>query len=192
MEQLSYFYTSIIGLSKEEALIHTSRFEKITVPKKTIILRKGTTEDYLYFIAEGIIRFFVQKPHPTEPDKEITFSFAVKNTFCSAYDSFITRDPCQYSIETIKHTVLYRIHFDDLQYLYENTAIGNYLGRISAEQLYVKKTQREMSLLMYSAEEKYQNLLKEHPEYIHEIPLKYIASYLGITPQALSRIRKNA
>ncbi|MCU7618575.1 Crp/Fnr family transcriptional regulator [Chryseobacterium sp. PBS4-4] len=190
MEDLIHFYVSVLGIPRELAILHTVKFERQEIPKKTILLKQGDTEDYLYFISEGIVRFFVNKPHPTEPPKEITFSFIAKNMFCSAYDSFITRRPCHYNIETLKDTTIYRIHYHDLQDLYESTEIGNYIGRISAEGLYVRKVQREMSLLMYSAEERYLDLLKTYPEYVLQIPLKYIASYLGITPQALSRIRK--
>ena len=190
MEKLLNIYNSIEGLSQEEALYHVNKFEKIVYAKKTMILKEGTVEDYLYFIDKGIIRFFVNKVHPTEPSKEITFSFIAENMFCSAYDSFITRKPCAYNVETVQETVMYRIHFDDLQKLYERSKVGNYLGRISAENLYVRKTQREISLLMHSAEERYNNLAKAYPHFIREIPLKHIASYIGITPQALSRIRR--
>ena len=190
MDDLIHFYVSVLGIPKDLALLHTVKFERVEIPKKTKILKQNETEDYLYFISEGMVRFFIEKPHPTEPPKEITFSFLVKNMFCSAYDSFITRKPSNYNIETLKDTVIYRIHYNHIQDLYKTTEIGNYIGRISAEGLYVRKAQREMSLLMYSAEERYLNLLDTYPEYILQIPLKYIASYLGITPQALSRIRK--
>lgn len=190
MENLLHFYVTRLGISMEEAKRQTVKFEKIEIPKKTIILNSGETENYLYFIVEGIVRFFMHKTHPTEPSKEITFSFIAKNMFYSAYDSFITRNPCEYNVQALQNTVVYRIHHLDVHDLYENTKIGNYIGRISAEQLYLKKAQREISLVSHNAEERYLNLLKSYPEYILQIPLKYIASYLGITPQALSRIRK--
>ncbi|KQT16968.1 hypothetical protein ASG31_11420 [Chryseobacterium sp. Leaf404] len=190
MEKLLSIYKSIKEVSHEEAQYHVSKFEKIIFPKKKLILKEGTTEDYLYFIDQGIIRFFVNKTHPTEPSREITFSFIAQNMFCSAYDSFITRLPCIYNVETVQETTVYRIHFDDLQELYARSAVGNFIGRISAENLYVKKTQREISLLTHSAEERYLNLAKAYPSFILDIPLKHIASYIGITPQALSRIRK--
>ena len=190
MENLLHFYMTRLGLSREEAMLHTVKFERIEIPKKTIILKYGETENHLYFVTEGIIRFFMHKTHPTEPPKEVTFSFITKNMFYSAYDSFITRSPCQYNVETLQKTVVYRIHHSDVHDLYENTKAGNYVGRISAEQLYLRKAQREISLLTENAEERYLKLLKSYPEYILQIPLKYIASYLGITPQALSRIRK--
>ncbi|WP_262151789.1 Crp/Fnr family transcriptional regulator [Chryseobacterium foetidum] len=190
MEKLLSIYKTIDGLSDEEAQYHVSKFKKIVYPKKKLILKEGTTEDYLYFIDKGIIRFFVNKTHLTEPSKQITFSFIAENMFCSAYDSFITRNPCAYNVETVQETTVYRIHFDDLQELYARSAVGNYLGRISAENLYVRKTQREISLLVNSAEERYLNLAKAYPNFISDIPLKHIASYIGITPQALSRIRR--
>lgn len=190
MENLLQFYITKLGISREEAILHTSKFEKINIPKKTIILNSGETENYLYFITEGIIRFYMHKTHPTEPPKEITFSFIAKDTFYSAYDSFITRNPCAYNVQALKDATVYRIHHSDVHYLYNNTEVGNYIGRISAEQLYLRKAQREISLLSQNAEERYLNLLDSYPEYILHIPLKYIASYLGITPQALSRIRK--
>jgi len=190
MENLLHFYITKLGISIEDAQRLTVKFEKIAIRKKEIILNCGETENYLYFIAEGIIRFFIHKTHPTEPSKEVTFSFIAKNMFYSAYDSFITRNPCEYNVQALQNTVVYRIHHSDVQDLYENTKFGNYIGRISAEQLYLKKAQREISLVSHNAEERYLSLLKSYPEYILQIPLKYIASYLGITPQALSRIRK--
>ncbi|KQS91407.1 Crp/Fnr family transcriptional regulator [Chryseobacterium sp. Leaf394] len=190
MEKLLSIYKTIDGLSHEEAQYHVSKFKKIIYPKKKLILKEGSTEDYLYFIDFGIIRFFVNKTHPTEPSRQITFSFIAENMFGSAYDSFITRTPCSYNVETVQETTVYRIHFDDLQELYARSPVGNYMGRISAENLYVRKTQREISLLVNSAEERYLNLVKTYPNFISDIPLKHIASYIGITPQALSRIRK--
>lgn len=74
--------------------------------------------------------------------------------------------------------------------IYIGTKIGNAIGRKASEELFLKKSQRELSLLSETAEQRYLNLFTEQPELIKEIPLKYIASYIGITQQALSRIRK--
>lgn len=189
MQKLFHFYVNIMRLEEKEAEYHISKFEKIGIPKKTNLTNAGEVENYLYFIDQGIVRFFINKSVKNEV-KEITFSFTAENSFTSAYDSFITRKPSVYSIQTLKKTTVYRIHYKDIHNLYNTTQVGNYLGRISAEQLYVKKAQREIAFLLYSAEERYLNLMETFPEYILQIPLKYIASYLGVTPQALSRIRK--
>ena len=68
--------------------------------------------------------------------------------------------------------------------------VGNYLGRFAAEKLFLAKSKRELSLLKYTAKERYLRLFSEQPKIIQLIPMKYIASYIGITPQGLSRIRR--
>jgi CRP-like cAMP-binding protein len=93
-------------------------------------------------------------------------------------------------VETLTQTTIWRLSFDDLQTIYQETEIGNTIGRKSAEDLFLKKSKRELSLLTQTAEQRYLNLFTEQPHLLKLIPLKYIASYIGITPQALSRIRK--
>ena len=145
----------------------------------------GETEEYLSFVEEGIIRLYIPKV-----DNDITFGFVFENSFISAYDSFLTQLPSSYAVETITKTVLWRLRYHDLQVIYDETAVGNKMGRKASEDLFLKKTKRELSFLNDTAEERYVKLFSERPEVIQRIPLKYIASYIGITPQALSRIRK--
>jgi len=68
--------------------------------------------------------------------------------------------------------------------------VGNYLGRFASEKLFLAKSKRELALLKYNATERYLNLFTEQPEILKFIPLKYVASYIGVTPQGLSRIRR--
>ena len=86
--------------------------------------------------------------------------------------------------------VLWRATHDSFLHFFEHSSIRNFLGRISAEALYLSKAGRELSLLTESAEERYLKLLKTDKNLLQKVPLKYIASYIGVTPQALSRIRK--
>ena len=85
---------------------------------------------------------------------------------------------------------VWSISYDDLQEVYEKSFAGNVIGRLSSERLFLIKSKREQSLLNETAEERYLKLFTERPNLIKEIPLKYVASYIGVTPQALSRIRK--
>lgn len=82
------------------------------------------------------------------------------------------------------------ISYNDLQEIYNKTAIGNLIGRLTAENLFITKSKRLQSLLDQTAEERYLSIFKERPQLLKEISLKYISSYIGVTPQALSRIRK--
>ncbi|HET8736143.1 MAG TPA: Crp/Fnr family transcriptional regulator, partial [Pricia sp.] len=100
------------------------------------------------------------------------------------------RTPCEYQIQALTETMLWRISQKDLQRVYGQTKMGDKIGRKNAENLFLIKSQRELSLLNKTAEERYLELFSHRPELIRHIPLKFIASYIGVTPQALSRIRK--
>ena len=162
-----------------------SRLQQRSFTKKEMILRTGKVENYVSFIESGIIRYFVQ-----EGEKEITFEIAFENSFATAYDSFLTRMPVWYDAQALTDTILWSITYDDLQEMYAVTTVGNRIGRLAAEELYINKNKRQLSLLKDTAEQRYMGLLTDHPHLIQLIPLKYLASYLGITPQALSRIRR--
>jgi CRP-like cAMP-binding protein len=185
MEQLRKYFERYTKIPDEDWDLFCSRLERKEFPKKRLLLAAGQTEHYLGFMEKGVIRYFIPKD-----DNELTFEFAFENSFVNAYDSFLKRTPSIYSIETLSETVLWRINYNDLQYVYANTGIGNKIGRYAAEELYLKKSKREKSLLNETAEQRYLKLFTEQPHLIKQIPLRYIASYIGITPQALSRIRR--
>ena len=165
----------------------TARLKLKKVKKRTKLLRVGEVEKSISFIDKGVVRFFIPKE---DKEKEITFGFCFNNEFVSAYDSFLTQSPSLYELETLTDVEMWSISYNDLQEVYKKTMIGNTLGRLSSERLYLIKSKREQSLLNETAEERYLKLFDERPKLIKEIPLKYIASYIGVTAQALSRIRK--
>ncbi|WP_449508518.1 Crp/Fnr family transcriptional regulator [Chryseobacterium paridis] len=152
--------------------------------KKQFLIKSRETENYLSFIEKGTVRFFLDR------DDDFTFSFSFAGEFVSAYDSFLTRKPCIYNIQALEETILWRISHEDLRTIYAETEIGNTIGRLASEGLYLENLKREISLLTETAEQRYLNLFSEQPHIVKQIPLKYIASYIGITPQALSRIRR--
>lgn len=172
-------------LSDEDWAYFSARLTTDTFPAKQVLLRAGQVENYLSFIETGIVRFYQERE-----ENDLTFAFAFSNGFVSAYDSFLTQSACSYATETLTPTVLYRMTYADLQDVYAHTAAGNTIGRLAGEELFLKKSRRELSLLNETAEERYLKLFTEQPQLIRHIPLKYIASYIGITPQALSRIRR--
>lgn len=165
----------------------SSRLEKRNLKKRTVFLKHGEVEDHISFIEKGVVRLYIPKEFK---EKEVTFGFSFKNQFISAYDSFLTRTPSLYELETLSETTIFSISYKDLQDVYANTQFGNRIGRLVSERLFLLKSSREQSLLNDTAEERYNKLFKERPELLHVIPLKYVSSYIGVTPQALSRIRK--
>ncbi|REG87888.1 Crp/Fnr family transcriptional regulator [Winogradskyella sediminis] len=185
MNQIKEYFEQIVRINDSDWKMFSSKLKKSEYSKNTTILAVGKTEKYLSFIEKGSVRLFIPKVK-----NDLTFGFCFKNEFVSAYDSFLRQKPCEYQVETITESILWRISFNDLQNVYAKTAIGSTIGRLTAENLFLMKSEREQSLLKETAEERYLSLFKNRPNLIKEIPQKFIASYIGITPQALSRIRK--
>lgn len=185
MHAIRHQFEKLTAISDEDWQVFAAGLQRINFPKKGIILRQGQVEQHLSFIEQGLVRLYI-------PGKEndVTFGFVFENQFVSAYDSFLTQTPSSYQVECLKPTVLWQISHSRLNLVYTNTSIGNLIGRKSAEAQFLIKARRELSLLNETPEERYLNLFSERPEVIRSIPLKYIASYIGITPQALSRIRR--
>ncbi len=185
MSKIKEFFSRISPLKDEYWNIFYSKLELRKFPKKSIILKQGEVENYLNFVESGIVRHYFERI-----ENDITFDFTFEGTFYSSYKSFLTRKPSEYNIQALMDVELYSISFENLQKVYNETPKGNMFGRFAAEGLYLIKFNRELSLLTKTAEQRYLNLFKEHRKLIKEIPLKYIASYIGVTPQALSRIRR--
>lgn len=187
MQQIKAYLEQIATISNEDWEFFTSKLQRRVFPKKTIFLKVNAIENHISFIESGVVRQYIPKENS---EKEITLGFSFKDQFISAYDSFLTQEPSVYELQALTDTSLLSITYDDLQAVYKTTHIGNLIGRLTAERLFLLKSKREQYLLNLTAEERYMKLFKERPELLKLIPLKYISSYIGVTAQALSRIRK--
>lgn len=187
LEIVHNYINQISEISDSDWNFFSSRLKRRDISKKTTFLKLGDIENHISFIVSGVVRLYIPK---SDPSKEVTFGFSFKSQFISAYDSFLTRKPSIYELQALTNITILSITYTDLQEVYKTTKIGNLIGRLTAERLFLIKSKREQTLLHYTAEERYLNLFKDRPAVIKEIPLKYVSSYIGITPQALSRIRK--
>ena len=187
MQQIKSYLDQIATISQLDWDFFMSKLQRRVIKKKAIFLKINAIENHISFIEAGVVRLFIPKENP---EKEITFGFSFKDQFISAYDSFLTQKPSAYQLQALTETTILSITYNDLQAVYNNTQIGNLIGRLTAERLFLIKSKREQNLLNLTAEERYTKLFKERPELIKVIPLKYISSYIGVTPQALSRIRR--
>ncbi len=184
MNEIRKFIENIEPMSDSDWQFFSSKLQKVKLKKNSLLLKIGEVEDHLCFMRKGVVRFYV----PRE-DHDLTFGFLFENEFVTAYDSFLMRTPSEYQIETLSETILWKITHRDLEKVYEKTDCGNIIGRKMAENMFLIKSKRELSLLSKTAEERYLDLFTDRPKLLQQIPLKYIASYIGVTPQALSRIR---
>lgn len=187
LHQIKDYLDQVATISTSDWEFFTSKLQRRIIPKKTVFLKINDIENHISFIESGVVRLFIPKENP---EKEITFGFSFKDQFVSAYDSFITQKPSAYQLQALTETTILSMTYADLQDVYQTTQIGNLIGRLTAERLFLIKSKREQNLLNLTAEERYLKLFKERPELLKVIPLKYISSYIGVTAQALSRIRK--
>ncbi|RAJ94353.1 CRP-like cAMP-binding protein [Larkinella arboricola] len=184
-DQLRAYMNRTIGPKSDRWESFSSAFEYVTYPKKSFLIRAGELENYLYFIVEGGTSSFFAKE-----GREMCLDLWFADHFVSSYVSFLTRQPSQIFIQALFPTKALRIHYDVLQAFYRQDEESNKVGRLFAEGLYISRTQREIRFLSQTAEERYLDLLQRQPELIQQLPVKTIASYLGIHPESLSRIRK--
>ena len=187
MHQIKLYLDKIASISSSDWNFFISKLHRRIITKKSVFIKVNQIENHISFIESGIVRLFIPRDNP---EKEITFGFSFKNQFVSAYDSFLTQSPSNYQLQALTETALLSISYKDLQSVYKSTQIGNLIGRLTAEDLFLIKSKREQNLLNLNAEQRYLQLFKERPELLKSVPLKYISSYIGVTAQALSRIRK--
>lgn len=183
---LAEFDTDISVFSTEQIALFDTYFEATNVKKSDFLIREGEVELYSYFIYEGIFRCWTLNPN----GEEQTFWFCKEGTFSMSNISFTLQERADFSVQAVTDTIVYKIHRDKIDELYSVIPhLKSVLGGLTAI-LLNRLLQRNIDVIKYSPEEYYLKLIDEYGVAINYIPLKDIASYLGITPQALSRIRK--
>lgn len=158
--------------------------EIITTEKDQIIKSTGTTEKYLIFILNGSGGILLWKNN-----NFVCIDLCYEGEFFGDYMSFINQEPSPLEVVTFEPSELFRIskaNFDTLS----NTEFGDKICRFASEALFVHKQKQQIDILTKTAAERYIELQAMQPRIIQRTPQKYIASYLGVTPQSLSRIRK--
>lgn len=140
----------------------------------------------IVFIKKGILRSYFLN----HQGDEITNCFAFENEFMASFSSFITKDIAEESIQALADTELQILSRESLDFLYKSHIHWQEIGRKLTEMEYITLQKRMVSFQKLSAAQRYEALYKNHQKYLQLIPLQYLASYLGVTPRHLSRIRK--
>lgn len=174
-----------VPFSDEEITNLISKLETKVIEKNQLLLREGEICKHVSFINKGLIRLYYVKD-----GKEYNSGFFQSGTWVSEYVSFLYKGPSQFFIEAMNTTELFLLSYENMQMLYNQGKAFERLGRLIAESLFYAYFKRNMSLLLDTPEERYQAFLKENGSLLELIPLKHIASYVGVEPESLSRIRK--
>ena len=165
-----------------------SLFNPLTLKKDEYFLELGKRCNQVAFIKTGMLRIF----YPNDKGEDTTCYFSLPNEFVTSFSSFTTQKLSTENIQAILPTELFVINKQDLELLYRKIPAAQEFGRKAAENLAIIMEKRISLFLTNTADERYQYLLLQNPILIQKVPLQYLASYLGISPQHLSRLRKNS
>lgn len=160
--------------------------KQLTLQRNEYLKWIGTTDTNLYYILSGSLKISIQ----SENEEQI-IRFGYKNNFVTALDSFISEKPSDIYIQALKKTTLKVMSkANHTKFLLENDA-NKILWNKILEELILQQMERERDLLTASPKVRYQRVFKRSPQLFQEIPNKYIASYLRMTPETLSRLKKS-
>ena len=152
-------------------------------PKETVLKSSNTIEKYFNLIIEGSGGIFLWKKN-----NFVCIDIAFEKEFLNDYMSFKLQKATPMEVKLFEESTIFRISYNNFQQTLKAGNHGEKLTRLAAETSFIEKQQQQIDLLTKTAKERYLELLKSKKG-IDRIPLKYLASYLGITPQSLSRIR---
>ena len=182
---LRRYVGQFITVTDEEWRLHEAALRRRNLKKGEWLLKKGDVCQHVSFINYGCFRIY-----NIVKGEELTTDFSFEGNYITDYSSFLTQKPSAAYIIAQEDAEVMELHYNDMQVLYEKIPSWQKYGRLITEFIYTKVVERAQSLLFDSPEELYIRLMKERPKVIENIPQRYIASYLGIQPESLSRIRK--
>ncbi|MCU0467263.1 MAG: Crp/Fnr family transcriptional regulator [Arcicella sp.] len=182
--QLKTYCRNVIPLSDAELELIDVYFEMKMLKKKEFLLQDNTVCNFIAFIAKGSIRHFHIKD-----GNEKTCDISFENSWVTDFQSFTYETIGKMNLQALEETTVLLIHKQNLYKLYKEYNKYETFGRIMAENVAQKATEIAMSLSSEKPEERFQNLIAKQPDLFQRVPQKYIANFLGISPESLSRIR---
>lgn len=185
-DNLFAVFNHIYPLSDELKSAITRHAKVVHVARKTVLLEAGSPSDKIYFIIKGAARVY----YLDEDGVETTSWFLFENELLISVYSFFKGVPSFEYLETIEDCKFIVLKRETLDWLYEHFLEFNFIGRKLTESYYVRNEEQANSLRKLDAKARYKELLHTSPQLINRVPLGYIASYLGISQETLSRIRK--
>ena len=176
----------IINLDKEAEASITTSFKELKIKKGDHFLKEGEPNLLLGFIVNGLVRIYITK----KGEEQSCIDFSKEGEFITVYESFLQKGISTQSIQAIEDTTLLVINNNDLQNLYQNIPNGDKLGRIVIEKRFIELAKQLYSIYLHNSEQRYLHFVKTYPDLLQRVPQYYIASFVGVKPQSLSRIRK--
>lgn len=183
---LVQYIKSKINITHDECISIDRAFKKEDHTKGTQLLKQDSYSKKIFFIEKGLMRTYYYKE-----EKDITHFFFDENDFMMAVESVYFNQPSPFAIEVLENTTLRVINFDEFNAFFENNVALRDLRFFLAMKYLKQFSDRLYSIQFQTAEERYKHIIEEYPNILLRAPLGHIASYLGITQQTLSVIRRN-
>ncbi|MFN4316159.1 MAG: Crp/Fnr family transcriptional regulator [Chitinophagaceae bacterium] len=184
-ESLIQIAEKSILLSENDKELCKRYFEPVLFPKNRIIEEEGKIPKYLYFINNGFLRLF----YYDDNGEEVTTHLNCPPGFITSYNSFIKQEKSTDNLECITDCELLRISKNNLDLLLQQSVAFKDFSIWVFQQSLAYNENRSKELATLTAEQRYLKLMKNYPDVLHNVPLQYIASFLGMNPKSLSRIR---
>ncbi len=188
METVKPFFQYLhkfVDLSEDEFKQFVLPYLKVRrFAKKECIARAGEVEDHMNFILKGLIRKYYKKGK-----EQINTQISYEGHIIHSQESFHSRTPSEYYVETIEPTTVVSITYDDLEKMYARSPKMERLGRLVITFTMVLKDRWQMQMIKLSPRERFVYFVQKNPELLQRVPQKYLASYLNIKPETFSRFK---
>jgi CRP-like cAMP-binding protein len=185
-EDIKAYYQKLVPHIKEIELTALEKCFNIRhLRKGDFLIKEGQVCRHVSFINKGLVRIYY-----SFEAKDISIGFIGNGEYTSEYESFLTRKPASQNIEALTNVELVDLGYDDMQQLYVQYPSLQEFGRKISEALFIMLNQRNTALLALSPEDRYRHMIVTHPSLLQHVPQYMLASYIGVTPEHLSRIRK--
>jgi CRP/FNR family transcriptional regulator, anaerobic regulatory protein len=185
IEPLLNYFDRLIPLNKEEKELVTEKFHPRLFRKRQYLLQEGDVCTQIYFVVRGCLRMY----KIDEKGNTHILQFAAENYWINDLGSFHGVKPSALNIDAFEDTVVLQISRDDLIYLYTHAPKFDRIFRVLLENSFVRLQERLLQNISSTAEERYQSFLEVYPHLVNRLSQVQIASFLGITPEFLSRLR---
>jgi signal-transduction protein with cAMP-binding, CBS, and nucleotidyltransferase domain len=186
MEAMAEVIRQMISISDQELNEFLDRISARTFKRQEILSRPDQIPHDIFFIVSGMIRVIITD----NAGVEHTIHFALENQFIADYSSFMLKQPSLYSLQAIEDTKVIVLPRSAIEWGYENLKEGQKLGRLIAEFYFIYQDDRIKNMYARTPKERYDSISDVFPNIHNRVPQHMIASYLGITPVHLSRLKK--
>ncbi|MFV8325237.1 Crp/Fnr family transcriptional regulator [Flavobacterium sp. ZS1P14] len=174
-----------IKLSEKDVVIIRELFQRREIKKNDYFLKEGQISTHICFVQKGLFRYYINLE-----GEEKTFYFGHEGCFITDYESFVPQIATVQNIQALEDSIVFTISYNDLQQFYSKVEKGERFGRLALEHEIIDVVNKLKSFYKDSIKQRYESFIKKYPEVQQRIPQYHIASYVGVKPQSLSRIRR--